>query len=83
MNIINEAVRLSSRNRAEVEASKVCGCYFCLRVYPSSDVVEYHEHSDGGQTAQCPCCTIDAVLPGVDDEKILEEAHVVWFTEAA
>jgi hypothetical protein len=78
MNIVNEAVRLSNRNRAQVEASSVCGCYFCLRVYPSSDVVEYI-----GDTAQCPCCSIDAVLPDVDDEKILEEAHVVWFTEAA
>jgi hypothetical protein len=74
---IEDAPKLSRYNRVQVEAAEVCGCYFCQRVYPASDVVEYEEEE---QTALCPCCGINAVLPGVTDEAVLIAALERWFT---
>jgi hypothetical protein len=46
----------------------VCGCFFCLRTYPSSEIVDF---TDQGKTAFCPHCGIDAVLPVVADLETL------------
>jgi hypothetical protein len=52
------------RNREEVVRSDVCGCFYCCRTFPPSDVEEWTDESaDGiGQTAICPRCGIDAVI---------------------
>jgi len=77
-----EASRLhrhTRANRIELEASEVCGCIACERIYFPSEVVRWLE--DG--TALCPHCGVDAVvgsasgipiMPGV-----LRRAHERWF----
>jgi hypothetical protein len=77
-----EASRLhrhTRANRMELEASEVCGCIACERIYFPSEVVRWLE--DG--TALCPHCGADAVvgsasgipiMPGV-----LRRAHERWF----
>ena len=77
-----EASRLhrhTRANRMELEASEVCGCIACERIYFTSEVVRWLE--DG--TAMCPHCGADAVvgsasgipiMPGV-----LRRAHERWF----
>ena len=77
-----EASRLHRHTRAnqmELEASEVCGCIACERIYFPSEVVRWRE--DG--TALCPHCGVDAVvgsasgipiMPGV-----LRRAHERWF----
>jgi hypothetical protein len=77
-----EASRLhrhTRANRMELEASEVCGCIACERIYFPSEVVRWLE--DG--TALCPHCGVDAVvgsasgipiMPGV-----LRRAHERWF----
>ena len=77
-----EASRLhrhTRANRMELEASEVCGCIACERIYFPSEVVRWLE--DG--TAMCPHCGADAVvgsasgipiMPGV-----LRRAHERWF----
>lgn len=65
----------SFRNRDEVIASAVCGCFACLKTFPSADIGEWWDlDSTGlsrgseltgpgvGMTAVCPCCGLDAVL---------------------
>lgn len=47
------------RNRTEIDASQTCGCISCCGIYPASEVVDY---IDGGETALCPECGIDAVI---------------------
>ena len=66
-------------NRMELEASEVCGCIACERIYFPSEIVRWVD----GETALCPHCGVDAVvgsasgipiMPGV-----LRRAHERWF----
>jgi hypothetical protein len=48
--------------------SKNCGCFHCVEIYPSTDIVEWMDESETcprgkGKTAVCPRCGIDSVLP--------------------
>lgn len=54
-----EALKHSMRNRGEIERSKRCGCYSCTAVFDASEICEW---VDGGLTAICPHCGIDAVI---------------------
>ena len=77
-----EASRLhrhTRANRMELEASEVCGCLACERIYFPSEIERWAD----GETAVCPHCGIDAVvgsasgipiMPGV-----LRRAHERWF----
>lgn len=51
--------RHSSYHRAEIEASRQCGCFCCRTIFAASEVADY---VDGGQTALCPNCDTDAVI---------------------
>ncbi len=53
------AHRASSYHRKAVEASAQCGCFCCECLFAPSEIKEW---IDGGQTALCPRCGIDAVL---------------------
>ena len=45
----------SSEHRAEIEQSELCGCFYCKRTYPSNEIYEWVDQTDGvGQTALCP-----------------------------
>ena len=76
---IEQACNMSRRNRAAVTAAKECGCYFCLRSFPATDVVEWADLDE--MTALCPNCGIDSVLPGVTDADALAAANERWFCE--
>lgn len=54
----------SSLHRTEVEASELCGCFYCGARYPPSKITEWVDGSaEGvGQTALCPECGIDSVI---------------------
>ena len=77
---IEQAARLSRRNRAAVKAAVHCGCYYCLRTFESSAVKEWADLDE--QTALCPLCAIDSVLPNVTDVAVLNAANERWFCEA-
>ena len=48
-------------NRPEIEASQVCGCFYCCSIYPPSEIADWI--GDGNDsTADCPRCGIDAVI---------------------
>ncbi|CDX58638.1 hypothetical protein MPL3365_30224 [Mesorhizobium plurifarium] len=38
---LRQAHKHSSDHRQEVESSLICGCFFCLSVYPPSDIQEW------------------------------------------
>jgi len=76
---VEQACNLSRRNLAEVVAAKECGCYFCLRVFQATDVVEWVDMD--AMTAICPNCGVDSVLPGVTDTNTLAAAKERWFCE--
>jgi hypothetical protein len=53
------ANRHSIRHRDELLAGDLCGRFSCLATFPPSSVKEW---ADGGDTALCPGCGIDAVI---------------------
>jgi hypothetical protein len=74
----------SSGHRADVLASSLCGCFYCLAVYPPSEIVEwFDEPGDQGQTAICPKCGVDSVLGDKAGfpltQEFLEEMQDRWF----
>lgn len=71
----------SFKNRSILESSERCGCFFCFESFYLKEVEEW---TDDGQTALCPKCDIDAVLP--DDGTLtlndLIAMHHRWFCTA-
>ncbi|MBI3369613.1 MAG: cytoplasmic protein [Burkholderiales bacterium] len=60
-----------NNNRAEVEASKVCGCFHCVRIFPPSDIVAWtgldlnnfeDPEAANAETALCPRCGSESVI---------------------
>ena len=58
-------------NRAELEASRLCGCCSCMEVFPPDDIVawtglemsNFNEHDTAdGETALCPKCGSEALI---------------------
>ena len=83
---IESAAKHSYNNRDEIENSKMCGCYYCNRTFPAS-LIRYDDYIDGGRTALCPLCSIDAVIgdaSGVPiNKKVLTEiSHVMFESES-
>ena len=70
----------SANNRSLIAVSDRCYCFYCKESMYRSAIVEY---IDDGQTAICPKCGIDAVIPdSIEedvDESIIEELHEYWF----
>ena len=48
-------------NMAQLQAGKVCGCFYCMSIFPPEKIEEYLEEGEYG-TALCPSCGIDAVI---------------------
>jgi len=78
MDDANDAVKFSIHNRAEINDDTKCGCYFCLRVCIGSEIEEWVDISC--DTAICPHCNIDSLLPNITDENLLQLAHEKYFT---
>jgi hypothetical protein len=60
------------RNRQHIACSAECSCFYCFERYPSGLVTEY---TDNGETAICPMCGIDAVIPDILYDDILISLH--------
>ena len=73
--VINKAPHLSMKNKVNVGNSAQCGCYHCLKVFDSKEISDW---TDNNQTALCPYCAVDAVLPNINDKEILQAAHKFW-----
>ena len=71
----------SHLHRAEIEKSEKCGCFFCLSIFPPSEIEDW---TDVGDTAICPHCYVDSVIgesagfPITED--FLKEMKDYWFT---
>ncbi len=56
---LNAAAQHGRFNRPEIEASDLCGCYYCLAVFLPVEITWWVDHE---QTATCPSCIIDSVI---------------------
>lgn len=82
---IRKAHTHSSQHRSEIEASQLCGCFYCCSTFPPGDIVEWVDEDGGGkgQTALCPKCGIDSVIgdrSGFDVSRVfLSAMKSHWF----
>jgi len=72
----------SFAHRSAIETSDLCGCFYCLQIFPPSEIVEWtHEFEDKrpdeahppGVTAICPKCGIDSVIGSASGYPITED----------
>ena len=77
---IKMAPKLAMHNKALLEKVSECVCYYCCKVYQPSEIKEWVDKND---TALCPHCGIDAVLPvyeeGEKDISFLTKMNKYWF----
>jgi hypothetical protein len=66
------------RNREKVLAGKRAGCFYCLAIFDPQTIREW---LDGEQTARCPICGVDSVLPDSPTltDEFLKQMHEEWF----
>jgi len=67
-------------HRKKLLKSSVCGCFYCLKIFPPKEIVEWCDRST---TALCPYCGIDSVI-GEDSGypitvEFLQEMKRSWF----
>lgn len=76
----SRSTKLSMKNRNALQASNTCGCYSCLNKFDTNEIVQW---TDNNQTAICPKCNIDSVLPQPTDLDLthdnLKIIHDYWF----
>lgn len=54
-------------NREAIKAAEICGCASCLRIFPARLVGAW---TDDGETALCPYCRIDTLVPVASGEAL-------------
>lgn len=79
---IVRAHEFSTHHRADIEASDICGCFYCLKTFPPAEITEWWDRD--GQTPVCPKCGIDSVIASASGfpitRKFLREMHNKWFS---
>ncbi len=50
---------LSCHNRAQLDNSTLCGCFYCLKIFDPKLIVEW---CDNNQITICPYCGIDSII---------------------
>lgn len=77
---LNDAANHSINNMKKLKNAELAGCYHCKSVFKASEI---DETTDEGDTALCPKCGIDAVLPDSSPYKLnaktLAELKKFWF----
>lgn len=50
----------SSNNKEELQKDKLCGCFYCLKIFDPVEIKDWIPDSRG--TAKCPYCGTDSVI---------------------
>ena len=70
----------SLNNISDIKLSQLVGCYSCIRIFNSNEVIQ---STDNGATAICPYCSVDSLLseqsPYTLDKKTLKKLNDFWF----
>ena len=83
--ILKKAHPHSFGNKAELEKSTKCGCFYCVEIYEPKEIYDWVSKGIGDEkdTALCPYCGIDAVIgdaSGFDiSTEFLNEMYNYWF----
>jgi len=55
----------ASNHMAQLKKDRLCGCFYCLRIYDPAEIVEWivdDNPIDKDGTAICPYCGVDSVI---------------------
>lgn len=79
------AHKLSAHHRDAIEASEICGCFYCLATFSPTRIVEWiDEVGERGTTALCPSCGIDSVIGSASGipitRDLLTTMRLYWFS---
>lgn len=70
----------SSHNQNLIATANQCYCFYCKRSMNKNDIKDY---TDDGQTAICPTCGVDAIIPDSIEESlddaVIQEMNEYWF----
>ncbi|MBC1936734.1 cytoplasmic protein [Listeria grandensis] len=80
LNSLKSAHKYASNNKIWLAKAERCGCFSCLEIFAPSEITDWLEIED---TALCPYCMIDAVLPESNmlplSREFLSAMHQQWF----
>lgn len=71
-----EAITEATGNRDILAKEDYCSCFSCVGIYPTRDITKW---TDENQTALCPRCGVDSVLPGIYQAPELQRFNQHWF----
>lgn len=70
-------------NKEELDNSKKCGCFYCLKIFDPKEIKEWIEENNGKKTAMCPYCEIDSIIAESDEyelnNELLKFMNEYWF----
>lgn len=69
--------KLSWKSRSLIEVAGVGSCFDCFSYV---DYNKINQWTDNQQTAICPHCSIDSIIPGYIHVDTLTEMHDKYFT---
>lgn len=74
---IIEAYEESKDNEYSVKASTICGCFNCLKIYKSEEIIHFNDNN-----AICPNCNHKTIIGDNSgyaiDEKFLNAMYRFW-----
>ena len=77
---VKNAHEHSSKHRAEILASEICGWFYCEKTFRAEEIKDW---TDDEQTALCQKCGIDSVLGSASgfpiDKEFLHQMCECWF----
>ena len=82
---LKDAHKHCTYNESEILKSLLCGCFYCIQNFNSSEIKEWVDRDNPkGKSALCPKCGIDAVIGDnssfpINDEIFLKEMYAFWF----
>lgn len=83
INDICGAHKYSSNHYEALRNDKKCGCFYCCKIFAPSEISSWLSEPNGGKTAICPYCGIDAVIGESSGypitEEFLEKMRRYWF----
>lgn len=83
------AHRFSNSHKPELEKDKICGCFYCGRIFSPSEITDWiidDNPCDRRGTAVCPYCDVDSVIGESSGYQITDEfmraMNLIWFDGA-
>lgn len=81
MKDVIDAHKYSVNNKTDLERDKLCGCFYCLKIFSPNKIKEYINDKNG--TAICPYCCIDSIIGESSGYPItydfLKKMNKYWF----